>query len=258
MLRDTEDTFTLELAVRPRPAFLPGQFAMVYVFGVGEVPISYSGSPDPREPIRHTTREVGAVTRAMGRLGGGAMLGVRGPYGRPWPLEEARGGDVVLIAGGIGLAPLRPALCALAARREEFGRVVLLYGARSPSDLLFGRDLQRWRSRSRIEVAVTVDRASRDWTGEVGVVPGLVARAPFDPGRTTALLCGPEVMMRFTADALRRRGVADGRIFVSLERNMKCAVGLCGRCQLGPDFVCKDGPVFSWDRAHRLLELREV
>lgn len=258
LLRDTHDTFTLELALRPRPAFRPGQFAMLYVFGVGEVPISYSGSPLTSQPIRHTTRQVGAVTHAMSRLERGAMLGVRGPFGRPWPLDAARGGDVLLIAGGIGLAPLRSALCELAARRDEFGRVVLLYGARSPVDLLFRRDLARWRTRSRIEVAITVDRATRGWTGAVGVVPALVARAPIDPRRTTALLCGPEVMMRFAADALRRRGVDGGRIFVSLERNMKCAVGLCGRCQLGPEFVCKDGPVFPWDRAHHLLERREV
>jgi len=258
VLRETHDTFTLELDADPRPAFQPGQFAMLYVLGVGEVPMSYSGDPAAGRSIVHTTREVGPVTRAMARLRRGAVLGVRGPYGRPWPIAEAGGEDVVLVAGGIGLAPLRPAIHAIAARRGDFGRVVLLYGARSPADLLYRRDLDRWRTSTGIEVGVTVDRGTPTWAGNVGVVTGLIARAPFDPRRATALICGPEVMMRFAAEALRARGVPAARIWVSLERNMKCAVGLCGRCQLGPTFVCKDGPVFSYDRAERLLAVREL
>jgi NAD(P)H-flavin reductase len=257
-VRETHDTFTLELDALHGPTFAPGQFNMLYVFGVGEVPISMSGDPARPDRLLHTTREVGAVTRAMRRLRRGAMLGVRGPYGTPWPLDLAAGRDLVLVAGGIGLAPLRPLLYAVAARRSEFGNVVLLYGTRSPEDVLYQRELERWRVDARITVAVTVDRATRAWPGEVGVVTRLIARSPFDAAGALAFICGPEIMMRFAADALRRRGLDEERVFVSLERNMKCAVGFCGHCQLGPAFVCKDGPVFPYARVKRLLELREI
>jgi NAD(P)H-flavin reductase len=257
-LHETHDTFTLELDAPPGPAFLPGQFNMLYVFGVGEVPISISGDPARPAVLTHTTREVGAVTRAMRRLRRRGALGVRGPYGTPWPLERAIGHDVVLVAGGIGLAPLRPVLYAVAARRAAFRNVVLLYGTRSPEDVLYRRELERWRAVHRIALSVTVDRGTRAWPGEVGVVTRLIARAPFDATDAVAFVCGPEIMMRFAADALRRRGLDDERVFVSLERNMKCAVGFCGHCQLGPSFVCKDGPVFPYARVKRLLELREI
>jgi NAD(P)H-flavin reductase len=257
--RDTHDTFTLEIDPgAPGCQFEPGQFNMLYVFGVGEVPISISG--DPRQPHRlvHTTRAVGTVTQAMGKLGRGASLGVRGPYGRPWPLEPAVGHDVVVVAGGIGLAPLRPLLHSLAARRRDFANVVLLYGARAPEDILFRRELHAWQERHDIAVSATVDRAAGGWPGHVGVVTTLIPRAPFDPRNAFAYVCGPEIMMRFTAEALRGRGVAAERVFVSLERNMKCAIGLCGHCQLGPSFVCADGPVFAYERVKRLLALREI
>lgn len=260
VVRDSHDTFTLELDPGDGGfAFEPGQFNMLYVFGVGEVPISISG--DPRQPRKlvHTTRVVGTVTQAMGALRRGAAVGVRGPYGQPWPLAAARGRDVVVIAGGIGLAPLRPLLHAIAARRREFGNVVLLYGTRTPEDVLFRRELDAWQgSRNRMAVSVTVDRAAGGWSGHVGVVTALVPRAPFDPGNAVAFLCGPEIMMRFAAVALRRRGVTAERVFVSLERNMKCAVGHCGHCQFGADFVCRDGPVFAYERVKGLLELREI
>jgi NAD(P)H-flavin reductase len=183
---------------------------------------------------------------------------VRGPYGRPWPLDHAAGRDLVVVAGGIGLAPLRAALHEIVARRRDFGSVVLLYGARSPEDVLFRRDLERWRASAGVAVSITVDHAIGAWPGHVGVVTTLMHRAPFEAGNAVALVCGPELMMRFTAAALRERGVARERIFVSLERNMKCAVGFCGHCQFGPSFVCKDGPVFAYDRVERLMELREV
>ena len=257
-VRETADTFTLEIdAGDGAPAFRPGQFNMLYVLGTGEVPISLSGDPRRTSVLVHTTRAVGPVTHAMGRLRAGAALGVRGPFGTPWPLEIAVGRDVVLVAGGIGLAPLRPLVYELAARRRDFGNVVVLYGARSPDDLLFGREVARWEA-ADITVAISVDRATRDWRGHVGVVTTLVPRAPVDPARTTAFVCGPEIMMRFAADALHRRGVPDASIFVSMERNMKCAVGFCGHCQFGPSFVCKDGPVFAWPRVPGLLSMREV
>jgi NAD(P)H-flavin reductase len=255
-VRETADTFTLEL--EGDFSFQPGQFNMLYAFGAGEVPISVSGDPRRAGTLVHTTREVGAVTRAIGGLRPGAALGVRGPFGRPWPLDAAAGRDVVLIAGGIGLAPLRPVLYEIAARRVDFGQVALLYGARSPEDMLFRRELARWRDAAGIAVAVTVDRATRGWPGDVGVVTALVGRVPFDPARAVAFVCGPEVMMRFAADALRRRGVAEASIFVSMERNMKCAVGFCGHCQFGPSFVCRDGPVFPWSRVRGLVSIREL
>lgn len=259
IVRESYDTFTMELDADPRaPRFEPGQFNMLYVFGVGEVPISVSGNPVDRRRLLHTTREVGVVTRAMGRLRRGASIGVRGPFGRPWPLEHAAGKDVVVVAGGIGLAPLRSALYEIAARRRDFGKVALLYGTRSPEDVLFRRELEDWRASAGVDVSITVDRATGAWPGHVGVVTTLIPRAPFDASNAVALICGPEVMMRFTADALRQRGVAAERIFVSLERNMKCAIGVCGHCQFGPSFVCKDGPVFPYDRVQRLLELREI
>jgi NAD(P)H-flavin reductase len=258
VVRETQDTFSLELDVSATTPFRPGQFAMLYAFGVGEVPISYSGDPADRSAVVHTTREVGPVTRALGELRRGAAVGCRGPFGRPWPIDGASGQDVVLVAGGIGLAPLRSALHEIAHRRHELGRVSLLYGARGPADVLFRRDLERWRSSAGIDVSVTVDHGMPTWKGHVGVVPGLVPRAALDPARTLALICGPEVMMRFAAEALRARGVPPARIWVSLERNMKCAAGLCGRCQVGPAFVCKDGPVFPWDVAERLLAVREL
>jgi NAD(P)H-flavin reductase len=257
--RETHDTFTLELdAGADGPGFKPGQFNMLYVFGVGEVPVSVSGDPGERRKLVHTTREVGGVTRAMGRLRRGASIGVRGPYGQPWPLEHAAGMDLVVVAGGIGLAPLRAALYEIASHRRDFGSVVLLYGARSPEDILFRRDLQRWRTSAGVEVSITVDHAIGAWPGHVGVVTTLIPRAPFDPANAVALVCGPEVMMRFTAETLCQRGVPPDRVFVSLERNMKCAVGWCGHCQFGPSFVCKDGPVFAYGRVKRLMELREV
>jgi NAD(P)H-flavin reductase len=258
---ETHDTFTLEL-VPPGGAnglsFAPGQFNMLYLFGVGEVPISISGDPARPLPLVHTVRAVGTVTQAMKRLEPGQALGVRGPFGSHWPLGEAAGRDVVMVAGGIGLAPLRPVVYQLLTNRAKYGRIALLYGARTPRDLLYEGELSRWRGRSDLEVEVTVDTAPGGWHGRVGVVTTLLPQTRFDPANAVALICGPEVMMRFTVLGLRERGVPPGHIYLSLERNMKCAVGFCGHCQLGPAFVCKDGPVFRYDRIRALLEKREV
>ena len=259
--QDTYDTFTLELQSAngaERFRFSAGQFNMLYVFGVGEVPISISGDPAIPVTLVHTTGAVGTVTKAMRQLKRGDMLGVRGPFGTHWPVEEAIGNDVVIVAGGIGLAPLRPALYALLANREKFGKVVLLYGTRTPSDILFRRELESWRSRLDLEVYVTVDRATGNWRGNVGVVTTLIPKAPFDPRNAVALGCGPVVRMRFTILELQKRGVAAKNIFLSMERNMKCAVGFCGHCQFGPTFICKDGPVFRYDRIKDLFTKREI
>lgn len=259
--RETFDTFTLELEPAdglPPLEFLPGQFNMLYVFGVGEVPISISGDPTQPIPLVHTTRAVGTVTKAMRELKQGQALGVRGPYGQGWPVEEAIGHDVVIVAGGIGLAPLRPTLYRILSRRELYGKVVLLYGTRSPDDILFRKELEGWRSRFDLDVLVTVDYGDATWRGNIGVVTTLIPKAPFDPLHTMAMVCGPEVMMRFTAEALEKRGVAVDNIYVSMERNMKCAIGHCGHCQFGPHFICKDGPVYPYSRIAEWLTRWEV
>ncbi|NUN96468.1 MAG: FAD/NAD(P)-binding protein [Candidatus Omnitrophica bacterium] len=259
--QETSDTFTLALAPscgRKCPAFRPGQFNMLYVFGVGEVPISISGDPATPETLVHTTRAVGAVTAAMKKMRPGDQLGVRGPYGTEWPVAEAHDRDVVIVAGGIGLAPLRPALYSLLNHRERYGRVVLLYGTRSPEDILYRTEIQKWRSQFDLDVHVTVDRATGKWRGNVGVVTSLIPKAPFDPYHATAFVCGPEIMMRYTILALLKRGVEKDSIHLSMERNMKCAVGFCGHCQIGPLFVCRDGPVFGYPRLEKLLDKREL
>ena len=255
------DTFTLELEPENGgeiPSFAIGQFNMLYVFGVGEIPISISGDPANPAPLLHTIRAAGTVSRAMQALKQGDVLGVRGPFGSHWPLEQAVGKDVVIAAGGIGLAPLRSTIYQLIAQREQYGRVILLYGARTPEDILYRHEVERWRGRLDLDVYVTVDRASNGWRGSVGVVTKLIERAPCDPGKTLALICGPEIMMRFTAAGLVARGVAAEAIYVSLERNMKCAVGFCGHCQYQPYFVCRDGPVFQYSRIQDMLTRREI
>lgn len=259
--QELPDTFTLELVPADgsaRLTYLPGQFNMLYVFGTGEVPISISGDPANHKVLVHTTRAVGAVTNAMRQLTKGDCVGVRGPYGTSWPVEEAADKDVVIVAGGIGLAPLRPAMYHVLANRDKYNRVVLLYGTRTPDDILYKSEVERWRAQFDLEVDVTVDRATGDWYGNVGVVTTLIPKVPFDPSNSLAMVCGPEVMMRFTALELQKRGVPLDRIYVSMERNMKCAVGLCGHCQWGTTFVCKDGPVFPYSRAKDMLSVWEL
>jgi len=257
--QDTSDTWTLELEPRSGTpfAFAPGQFTMLSAFGTGEVPISISGDPGAGGPLVHTVRAAGLATQAICDARPGEVLSVRGPFGRPWPVEELEGADVVVLAGGIGLAPLRPAILALLARRERYGRLVLLYGGRSPEQLLYTGELESWAARG-LEVAVTVDSAGPAWLGHVGVVPRLLPRAALDPAATVALLCGPEVMMRFATAALARSGVGGERVYASMERNMQCGIGHCGHCQLGPTLVCRDGPVYRWSELTPWLAIREL
>jgi NAD(P)H-flavin reductase len=258
--RETADTWTLELEAPPGQelAPAPGQFTMLYVFGVGEVPVSISGDPTSPVPLVHTVRAVGAVSRAICALRPGDTVGVRGPFGSAWPVEEARGSDVLVVAGGIGLAPLRSAVYAVLAARGDYGSVCLLYGGRTPGDLLYRRELERWRGRLDLHVGVTVDSGTRDWRGSVGVVTKLIPRAAFDPTSAVAFVCGPEIMMRVTAQSLVDFGVSSDRIHVSMERNMRCAVAHCGHCQYGPTLVCRDGPVYRHDALAHLLEVREL
>ena len=257
---DAPRVWTLELqaAGEPQPPFAAGQFNMLTAFGVGEVPISFSGDPAAPQRLVHTVRAVGPVSEALVRLEAGAPLGVRGPYGKGWPLEAADGRDVLLVAGGLGLAPLRPALYQLLAQRERHGRITLLYGTRSPRDILFRRELAAWGTRGDLALEVTVDHATTPWQGHVGVVTALIAHARFDPQRTLALLCGPEIMMRFTAEALCAAGVAPEAIHLSMERSMKCGVGTCGHCQFGGYLLCRDGPVLPYALLRAPLRVREL
>ncbi len=256
--RETHDTWTLRFEpVDGKPLTIrPGQFAMLYAFGVGEVPISVSG--DTTGPLVHTVRAVGAVTRAICGSAEGSTVGLRGAFGNTWPLDAAVDGDVLTIAGGIGLAPLRPVVHELLRRRSAWGEVALLYGCRTPGDRLYVDELERWGDGADLQVEVTVDAAEAGWPGRVGVVPKLIADARFEPSRTTAFVCGPEIMMRFTAKELLSRGISADRIYLSMERQMQCGVGHCGHCQLGPTLICRDGPVYRYDELERLLTVREL
>jgi anaerobic sulfite reductase subunit B len=254
--QETHDAWTLELepAAGPPLDAAPGQFAMVYAFGVGEIPISLSG--EPGGPLVHTVRTVGAVTEAICGSMPGAALGVRGPLGNEWPIDAAAGGDVVVVAGGIGLAPLRPVLYHMLAQRVDYRQVSLLYGSRTPGDLLYTDEFDAWRE--SIDVEVTVDAADDTWQGKVGVVPKLIGTAEFDPSATNAFVCGPEIMMRFAAEALIERDIPTERIHLSMERNMKCGVGHCGHCQLGPTLICRDGPVYTYAEIESLMAVRQL
>ncbi len=259
--REMPDIVSLELEpARPSlwPGFAPGQFTMLYAPGVGEIPVSISGDPADAGRIVQTIRDVGAVSRVLAALQPGDPLGLRGPYGQPWPVDDARGQDVVLIAGGLGLAPLRPAILHLLRARAAYGRLLLLYGARSPADILFRKQLERWRGRFDMYVDVTVDHAGTGWRGPVGTVTKLIEQANFAADVSHAFVCGPEIMMRYSARALQDRGVDPARIYLSMERNMQCAIGQCGHCQLGPEFICKDGPVLSLARLRPRLGRREL
>lgn len=226
-------------------AFNPGEFNMLYAFGIGDVAISISGDPAHSGTVTHTLRAVGAVTRALAKLRKGDLLGLRGPFGRGWPLQAAEGKQLVLIAGGIGLAPLRPVIYYFMLHAQRYDSAYLLYGTRQPEDILFQQELVAWSGQPGFRYEVTVDYADASWPGHVGVVTPRVAKIPLQPDNAVAMLCGPEVMLRYSAEQLLHRGMRPSDIFVSMERNMKCAVGLCGHCQYGPNFICKDGPVFA-------------
>jgi NAD(P)H-flavin reductase len=254
-VRETYDTWTLSLApVQGEQLEVgPGQFTMLYAFGVGEVPISVSGAP-----LVQTIRAVGSVTRALCASRPGAVVGVRGPFGTSWPVEQAKGRDVLIVAGGVGLPPVRLALYHSLAHREDYGRVILLYGARTPADIVFRKEIERWRSRMDLEVDVTVDAAADGWRGKVGVVTTLIPRAGIDPDATAAFVVGPEIMMRFTARALVDEGLPAERIWISMERSMKCGVALCGHCQFGPSLICRDGAVYPYPAIEPYLGVREL
>jgi NAD(P)H-flavin reductase len=236
--------------------FAPGQFNMLYVPGFGESAISISSDPSQHDLLSHTIRVAGNVTQAIARKKVGESIGVRGPFGSNWPVENCRGRDVVIACGGIGLAPLRPAIYEILNHREDYGRVILLYGARTPSGLLYTSEYDSWRAKN-IDMEVTVDIGDAEWKGHVGVVPLLFYRHRLQADRATVLSCGPEIMMRFVVFEALARKIRPENIFVSMERNMSCAMGFCGHCQIGPYFVCKDGPVFNYRQAEPFFNLED-
>lgn len=238
--------------------FAPGQFNMLYIPGCGEVAISISGSSHDGTLMRHTIRHVGRVTNAIANLQPGSELGLRGPYGTAWPLAECMEKDVVLVAGGLGLAPLRPVIEAIVSERHRFHKVNLFIGARSPELLLFAKEYEAW-TQADINVQVTVDRDPQELGYHTGVVPLLIDRwQPRDREKLVAMVCGPEVMMDYSARSLQNKGLKGESIYLSLERNMQCAVGVCGHCQLGPDFICKNGPVLKYDRVKHYFAVRDL
>jgi NAD(P)H-flavin reductase len=252
-------TLRLEPVREALAAPRPGEFMMMYAFGIGEIAISVSGTPTAAdEAITHTIRSVGAVSNALHDAEPGTVIGMRGPFGTSWGVTEAAGRDLVIVAGGVGLAPLRPVVLAALADRDRYGRVALIAGARSRDDFLFDEELADWARDGSIEVHVTVDVPVQGWSGEVGFVTAPLRRLPLRPDRTTAFLCGPEPMMRNGALELLRKGMAANDIRVSLERNMQCGIGWCGHCQLGPLLLCRDGPVVGYDDAEPLLQVREL
>jgi NAD(P)H-flavin reductase len=260
-VREAADTVTLHLEPPDRQfRFQPGQFNMIAALGAGEVPISVSGAPDAPELLQHTIRGVGAATRRLLALRPGDWATVRGPFGRGWPLVQETERDIVIVTGGLGLAPLRSAILHILAHREHYGRVLVLCGARTPHDMLYRQEIERWRARFDLEVRLTVDRADASWRGTVGVVTTLFYDVDqlLDVDNALALMCGPEVMMRFAVRDLQKRGLKDEHIYLSLERNMTCGVGHCGHCQYGPYFLCKDGPVFSYNQIRFLSDVREM
>ena len=249
--KETPDTFTL--TVEPDvgkcdTSFTPGQFSMLWVFGVGELPISISGDPAKHNQLVYTVRSVGQATHALVSQPVGNGIGVRGPLGIGWPTDAARGKDVIIVAGGIGLAPLRPVVYDVLSKRKEYGRLVILYGARSPRELLYRKELAVWARNRETQVLVTVDYGGLGWRGHVGVVTTLFKYARLQPAQSVAMVCGPEIMMRFVTRELETHGLRREDIYLSMERNMKCAIGFCGHCQYGPHFICKDGPVFRYEQ----------
>lgn len=254
-------TFILRLedqTARDAYQWTPGQFNMLYVPGVGEAAISLSSNPFEPQTLAHTIRLVGSVTRAIDRAGIGGIIGLRGPFGRGWPVDQLNGGDVVMVAGGIGLAPLRPMVYWLRRHRERFRRVVLLFGCRSPDDRLYVNELEQWGAEKVIDVLVTVDNATGGWVGPVGVVTDLLQRIRVNAERTTVMVCGPRVLNRVAAWNFLQLHVPPQRVYLSLERNMNCGFGQCGHCQMGSKFVCKDGPVFAFSEIAQIFASEEI
>ena len=252
-IQEAEDitTYRLQLVdeqVRRQFRFKAGQFNMVYLFGVGEVAISILSDPDEPQLLDHTIRAVGRTTQAIAGLQAGDVLGIRGPFGQGWPLDEARGRDLVIVTGGLGCAPVVGAIEYIVRRRAQYGSIKILHGVKTPHDLLYRERFDAWRLIPDTEVLLTSDQPGKSWSHHIGVVTELFEQVTIDPVKSIVLMCGPEIMMRLGVPILVRRGISSTAIYVSLERHMECGIGLCGHCQIGPYFLCKDGPVMRYDR----------
>jgi NAD(P)H-flavin reductase len=266
VVQETPDTFTYWMTFddpgdRAAYRFLPGQFNMLYLFGIGEVPISVASDTEMAGRIAHTIRSTGRVTDAFRGLKAGDQVGVRGPFGRPWPMRVPREGNLMIVAGGLGLAPLRAAIYQAIRHRGQFRRVLVLVGARGPEHMLYRKELDTWIKSARtlgLETLLTVDEADADWPYDEGVVTTLFPKITIDPASTTAFVCGPEIMMHFALKGLKEMGFANEHVWVSMERNMHCGIKVCGHCQIGPKFMCADGPVFRYDEVVDLMEVREL
>ena len=254
-------TYTLEFVdegLQRMYRFQPGQFNMVYAPGVGEAAISVSSDSEQTQTLGHTIRMVGSVTRAIDRLGEGGIVGLRGPFGHGWPMDRLAGRDVVILTGGIGLAPLRPVVYWLLHHRDQCGRVVVLYGCRTAEDRLYAEELEAWAANTSIDLLVTVDNATGEWTGPVGVVTNLVRRIKVNAQRTIAMVCGPKILNRVATWGFLQMHVPPTQVYVRLERNMNCGLGRCGLCQYGWKFVCRDGPVFCFADIADTFAIEEV
>ena len=232
----------------------PGQFVEVSLFGIGEAPISVSSSPTKKGSFELAVRAVGNVTQAMHRMEKGAVLGVRGPFGKGFPVEAIKGKDVLFVAGGIGLVPLRSLINYVIDKRKDFGRVIVFFGAKTPSEQLFLGELAKWRTSKELEYLETVDRADAAWKGNVGVITKLFPKVNLDARKTVAVIVGPPIMYRFAILEAQVKGIPDDQIIVSLERRMKCGVGKCGHCQINDVYVCQEGPVFTYAQVKNLKE----
>lgn len=260
---EARDVYSLQLRLEDRDvrnayAFRPGQFNMLYVFGVGEIPISVASDPDEPESLCHTVRAVGHVSRKLVELPKQSQIGLRGPYGSSWPLEDARGKDVIIVTGGLGCAPAISTIDYILRRHENYGTLKILHGVKTPKDLVYRQRFQSWARFPRTEVYLTSDEPNAKWQHPVGMVTELFRSVKFNVDNSIVMMCGPERMMRNAGGVLLERGIPADRIYVAMERNMKCALGFCGHCQLGAEFVCKDGPVFRYDRIQRLLAINEA
>lgn len=243
----------LDAAVRRAYRFEAGQFNMLYAFGVGEVPISIASDPADPGTLEHTIRIAGRVTAVMAKWKVGDVVGMRGPYGNGWPVAAARGRDVVIITGGLGCAPVAGVINYIFRRRDDYGELHILHGVRTPNDLLYRERFDEWRRAPRTRVYLTTDHPDKSWHYKIGVVTELFDELAAPPS-SIVMMCGPEVMMRAAAHALLRKGIGDDSIYLSMERRMECAVGLCGHCQYREHFVCKDGPIFSYRAVRELFD----
>jgi len=232
----------------------PGQFVEVSLFGIGEAPISISSSPTMRKSFELTVRAVGNVTDAMHRLSKGARLGIRGPYGNGFPMDDLKGKDILMVAGGIGLFPLRSLINYILDKRRDFGRLIILSGCRCPEERLFCNELDKLHKRKDVELLETVDTCEQNWTGNVGVVTTLFPKVDIDPQKTFAITVGPPVMYKFVVAECLKKGIPEEQILLSFERRMKCGVGKCGHCQINGVYVCQEGPVFTYAQAKNLME----